>query len=137
MIQRTALTVMIMSSQMFKHCYSLNFEKIDQRMCTELDLYISVSISVSLAQPSLPHSPNLGLLPILSKISISAESRLLLHSLICVSVYLGKDKLTKTKNWISQQALIGSSSNFELKLRGPNQNKKCLKWRWPLMEDDL
>ena len=33
------------------------------------------------------------------------------------------------KSWISQQPLIGSSSNFKLKLRGPNQNA--------LNEDDL
>ena len=38
------------------------------------------------------------------------------------------------KSWISQQHLIGSSSNFKLTLRGPNQNKKCLKWRRPQME---
>ena len=41
------------------------------------------------------------------------------------------------KSWISQQPLIGSSSNFKLKLRGPNKNIKCLKWRRPPMEDDL
>ena len=41
------------------------------------------------------------------------------------------------KSWISQQPLIGSSSNFKLKLRGPNQNKKYLKWRRPPMEDNL
>ena len=41
------------------------------------------------------------------------------------------------KSWISQQPLIGSSSNFKLKLRGPNQNQKYLKWRRPPMEDDL
>ena len=41
------------------------------------------------------------------------------------------------KNWISQQPLIGSSSNFILKLRGTNTNKKCLKLRQPPMEDDL
>jgi hypothetical protein len=28
------------------------------------------------------------------------------------------------KSWISQQPMIRSSSNFKLKLRGPNQNKK-------------
>ncbi len=33
--------------------------------------------------------------------------------------------------------MIGSSSNFELKLRGLNQNNKCLKGRQPLMEEDL
>ena len=27
---------------------------------------------------------------------------------------------------ISQQPLVGFSSNFKLKLRGPNQNQKCL-----------
>jgi hypothetical protein len=42
--------------------------------------------SVSLAQPILPDPPNLGLFPIPSKISISAEARLLLQSLICVCV---------------------------------------------------
>jgi hypothetical protein len=31
------------------------------------------------------------------------------------------------KSGISQQPLIGSSSNFKLKLRGPHKNKKCLK----------
>ena len=41
------------------------------------------------------------------------------------------------KSWISQQPLIGSSSNFKLKLRGPNKNNKCLKWRQLPMEDDL
>ena len=41
------------------------------------------------------------------------------------------------KSWISQQPLIGSSSNFKLKLRGPNKNNKCLKWRRPPMEDDI
>ena len=41
------------------------------------------------------------------------------------------------KSWISQQPLIGSSSNFKLKLRGLNQNQKCLKWRGPPMEDDI
>ena len=41
------------------------------------------------------------------------------------------------KSWISQQSLIGSSSNFKLKLRGRNQNKKLLKQRQPPMEDDL
>ena len=41
------------------------------------------------------------------------------------------------KSCVSQQPLIGSSSNFKLKLRGPNQNLKCLKWRRPPMEDDL
>ena len=41
------------------------------------------------------------------------------------------------KSWISQQPLIGSYSNLKLKLRGPNQNRKCLKWRRPPMEDEL
>ena len=41
------------------------------------------------------------------------------------------------KSWISQQPLIGSSSNFKLKLRGQNQNWNFLKWRQPPMEDDL
>jgi hypothetical protein len=41
------------------------------------------------------------------------------------------------KSWISQQPLIGASSNFNLKLRGPNKNNKCLKWRRPPLEDDL
>ena len=41
------------------------------------------------------------------------------------------------KRWIFQQPLIRSSSNFKLKLRGPNQNQKCLKWRRPPMEDDI
>ena len=33
------------------------------------------------------------------------------------------------KSWIPQQPLIGSSSNFKLKLRGPNQNKKMLQMK--------
>ena len=37
----------------------------------------------------------------------------------------------------SQQPPIGSSSNFNQKLRWPNQNEKCLKWRRPQMEEDL
>ena len=41
------------------------------------------------------------------------------------------------KSLISQQPLIGSSSNLKLKLRGPNKNIKCLKLRRPPMEDDL
>ena len=41
------------------------------------------------------------------------------------------------KSWISPQPLIESSSNFKLRLRGPNQNWKWLKWTWPTMEDDL
>ena len=41
------------------------------------------------------------------------------------------------KSWISQQPLIGSTSNFKLKLRGPNQNQKCLKRRGPTMGNDL
>ena len=49
--------------------------------------------------------------------------------------------------WISQQALIGSSSNFKHKLMGPHQSqitkvtkvlmKTTLNERRPLMEDDL
>ena len=38
---------------------------------------------------------------------------------------------------ISQQPLVECYSNFKLKLRGPNQNKKCLKRRQPPMKDDL
>ena len=41
------------------------------------------------------------------------------------------------ESWISQKPLVGFSSNFKIKLRGPNQNKKCLKKRWPPMKDDL
>ena len=41
------------------------------------------------------------------------------------------------KSWISQQSLIKSFSNFKLKLRGLNQNRKCLKWRQPPKESDL
>ena len=41
------------------------------------------------------------------------------------------------KNGISQQPLNEFSSNFQLKLRGPNQNKKYSKRRRPPMEDDL
>ena len=33
--------------------------------------------------------------------------------------------------------MIGFSSNFKLKLRGPNQNQKSSKGRRPPMEDDL
>ena len=41
-------------------------------------------------------------------------------------------------SWISQQPLIGSSSTLKHKLRGENQNQKCLKWRRPLtMGGDL
>ena len=46
-----------------------------------------IAISVSLAQPILQDLPNLGWFPILSKISISAEASLLLHSLICLCVW--------------------------------------------------
>ena len=43
-----------------------------------------------------------------------------------------------SREWIvSQQPLVGSSSNFKLILRGPNQHQKCLKWRRSPMEDDL
>ena len=42
-----------------------------------------------------------------------------------------------TESSISQQQLTGSSSNFKLKLRGPNQNKLFLKQRQPKMEEDL
>ena len=38
------------------------------------------------------------------------------------------------QSWIYQQPLIGSSSNYKLKLRGLNQNQKYLKWRWSSME---
>ena len=38
---------------------------------------------------------------------------------------------------ISQQPRTGSYSNFKLKLRWPNNIFKSLKWRRPLMEDDL
>ena len=41
------------------------------------------------------------------------------------------------KSGISQQPLIGSSSNFKLKNRGLYQSKKCLKLRGPQIEDDL
>ena len=47
------------------------------------------------------------------------------------------------KSGISQQALIGSSSNFKLKLRGPNQIKSGLEFEMkttsdrPVMEEDL
>ena len=33
--------------------------------------------------------------------------------------------------------MVGCSSNLKNKLRGPNQNKKCLKGRRPPIEDDL
>ena len=41
------------------------------------------------------------------------------------------------KAWIYQQPLVGFSTNFKLKLRGPNQNWKCLKRRRHPMEDNL
>ena len=41
------------------------------------------------------------------------------------------------KSWISQQQMIGSSSNVRPKLRGRNPNEKYLKWRRPPMEGDL
>ena len=43
------------------------------------------------------------------------------------------------KSGIFQQPLIGSSSNFKIKLKGPNQNKFGLKFEMKpaLMEDDL
>ena len=40
------------------------------------------------------------------------------------------------KIWISQQPLIRSFSNLLFMLRGPNKNKKILKWRQPPMEDN-
>ena len=39
-----------------------------------------------------------------------------------------------SKYWISQQPLVGFSSNFKLKLSWPNQNYKCSKGRRPSME---
>ncbi len=42
-----------------------------------------------------------------------------------------------SKSSISQQPLIGFSSNFKLKLGGQNQNQLSLKQRRPPMEDDL
>ena len=44
---------------------------------------------------------------------------------------------SNNKSWISQQQLIRSTLNLELKQRGPNLNKKCLKWRWPPKEANL
>ena len=41
------------------------------------------------------------------------------------------------KRWISQQALIGSSSNFKHKLMGPHQSQKKFQWTRPSMEYDL
>ena len=41
------------------------------------------------------------------------------------------------ESWISQQPLIGITSNFKLKLGGPNQNQFLLKQRRPTIEDDL
>jgi hypothetical protein len=32
---------------------------------------------------------------------------------------------------------VGSSSILKLKLMGPNQNQKCLKYKQPQMEDNL
>ena len=49
---------------------------------------------------------------------------------------------SNVKKWISHQSLIGSSSNFRFKLRGPNKNKnvvmkKTSNERQPPIEDDL
>ena len=41
------------------------------------------------------------------------------------------------KNCISQQPLFGYSSNFKLKLWGPYQNRKFLKWRRQSVEENL
>ena len=41
------------------------------------------------------------------------------------------------KSGISQQPLIGSYSNFKLRLRQPKQSVQILQWRWPPMEDNL
>ena len=41
------------------------------------------------------------------------------------------------KSGISQQPLVGSYSNFKLKLWGPNHILKSSKWRWPPTEDNL
>ena len=38
---------------------------------------------------------------------------------------------------IPQQKQIGSCSNVKLKLMWPSKREKYIKWRWPLMEDDL
>ena len=70
---------------------------------SDIDMRDINIFSVSLAQPSLADKTNLGLIHILCKISISAEARLLLHLLkcvseclsVCLSVLLIKDKLTK------------------------------------------
>ena len=43
----------------------------------------------------------------------------------------------KIKSGIYEQPLIGSYSNFKLKLKWLNKNWKCLKLRQPQMEDDL
>ena len=37
----------------------------------------------------------------------------------------------------SQQQLIGSFSNFKLKLEDKTKAYRCIKWRWQSMEDDL
>ena len=39
------------------------------------------------------------------------------------------------ESWISQQPLIGSSSNFKHKLMGPKQSQKRFRWKRPSMED--
>ena len=39
--------------------------------------------------------------------------------------------------WMCQQQLVRSSSNLKLKLKGPYQNKKVVKWRQPPMWDYL
>ena len=47
------------------------------------------------------------------------------------SFFTDKNTADTNINTISQQELIGSSPNSKVKLRGPNQNFKCLN------EDDL
>ena len=50
---------------------------------------------------------------------------------------LSSKATSNIKSGISQQPLVWSSSNFKLKLRWTNQNKKCFKRRRPPMEDGL
>ena len=40
------------------------------------------------------------------------------------------------KSGISQQPLIGSYPNFELRLKRPKKSVQILQWRWPPIEDD-
>ena len=45
--------------------------------------------------------------------------------------------LKNFKSEISEEPLIGSYSNFKLKLRWQTISYKSIKWRWPPVEDNL